>query len=179
MGGHRECHAGSAFGFPYRGGIRVKDLGGVMESTNVQAVIDSFFRTLEEEVARVMQTPEDARISNGNVAVCVLDSEGRVYGKLFGSDKPRQRQAYRVAWTKASQVWLTGVETGEYERRVFIGEIPENANGIDNPDLIGWVGGQPVTLNNGLQFSIGFSGFRGTTDKQIVLDAFGKLGMVS
>lgn len=146
--------------------------------TTSQTVIDAFFQILEGEVRRVMNTPEDARISNGNVAVCVLDTEGRVHGKLFGTDKPRQRQAFRVAWTKASQVWLTGVETGEYERRVFTGEIPENANGIDNPDLIGWVGGQPVTLNNGLQFAIGFSGFRGTTDKQIVLDAFGRLGLI-
>ncbi len=149
-----------------------------MESNSIQEVINSLFQVLEEEVARVMKTPEDAGISNGNVAVCVIDTEGRVHGKLFGSDKPRQRQAFRVAWTKASQVWLTGVETGEYERRVFIGEIPENANGIDNPDLIGWVGGQPVTLNNGIHYAIGFSGFRGTTDKQIVLDAFGKLELL-
>ncbi len=150
-----------------------------MEENSKQAILDAFFQALEQEVARAMKTPEDARISDGNVAVCVIDSDGMVHGKLFGSDKPRQRQAFRVAWTKASQVWLTGVETGEYERRVFTGEIPENANGIDNPDLIGWVGGQPLTLNNGLHFSIGFSGFRGTTDKQLVLDAFEKLGMLS
>ena len=125
-----------------------------------------------------MQTPEDARISNGNAAVCLIDEQGLVHGKLFGTDRVRQRQSFRVAWTKASQVWLTGVETGEYERRVFTGEIPENANGIDNPDLIGWVGGQPLTLSNGLQFAIGFSGFRGTTDKQIVLDTFKKLHLI-
>lgn len=150
----------------------------MMETNSVQEIIAAFFQALEPEVARVMKTPEDARISNGNVAVCVIDHEGGVHGKLFGSDKPRQRQAFRVAWTKASQVWLTGVETGEYERRVFTGEIPENANGIDNPDLVGWVGGQPVALNNGLRLSVGFSGFRGTTDKQIVLDAFRGLGVL-
>lgn len=150
-----------------------------MKDQSTQTVLAAFFKALEGEVARAMQTPEDARISNGNVAVCVIDSEGMVHGKLFGSDKPRQRQAFRVAWTKASQVWLTGVETGEYERRVFTGEIPENANGIDNPDLVGWVGGQPVTLSNGMHLSIGFSGFRGATDKQLVLDAFEKLGMLA
>lgn len=149
-----------------------------MEKNSVQTVVAAFFQTLEGEVARAMKTPEDARISNGNVAVCLIDPEGLVHGKLFGTDKVRQRQAFRVAWTKASQVWLTGVETGEYERRVFTGEIPENANGIDNPDLIGWVGGQPLTLRGGLQFSIGFSGFRGTTDKQIVLDTFKKLNLI-
>ncbi len=150
-----------------------------MENNSIQAVVAAFFQALEGEVARAMKTPEDARISNGNVAVCVIDEEGGVHGKLFGPDKPRQRQAFRVAWTKASQVWLTGVETGEYERRVFTGEVPENANGIDNPDLVGWVGGQPVTLKNGIHFAIGFSGFRGTTDKQIVLDTFRKLGMLA
>ena len=148
-----------------------------MGTTDIHGIIDALFQALENGVAKAMETPEDARISNGNVAVCVIDPEGCVHGKLFGSDKPRQRQAFRVAWTKASQVWLTGVETGEYERRVFIGEIPENANGIDNPDLIGWVGGQPVTLKSGLELAIGFSGFRGTTDKQIVLDALSGLGM--
>lgn len=149
-----------------------------MNSKIIQAVVTDFFQALESEVTRVMKTPEDARISNGNVAVCLIDSEGQVHGKFFGTDKVRQRQAFRVAWTKASQVWLTGVETGEYERRVFTGEVPENANGIDNPDLVGWVGGQPLTLSNGLAFSIGFSGFRGTTDKQIVLDTFKKLNLM-
>lgn len=150
-----------------------------MEHKTIQSVVTDFFKALEEAVADAMQTPEDARISNGNVAVCLIDPEGLVHGKLFGTDKVRQRQSFRVAWTKASQVWLTGIETGEYERRVFTGEIPENANGIDNPDLIGWVGGQPLTLRGGLQFSIGFSGFRGTTDKQIVLDTFKKLHLIA
>ena len=149
-----------------------------MDNNAIHQVVAAFFGALEAEVARVMQTPEDARISNGNVAVCLIDGQGQVHGKFFGADKARQRQSFRVAWTKASQVWLTGVETGEYERLVFTGQIPENANGIDNPDLVGWVGGQPLTLNNGLQFSIGFSGFRGTTDKQIVLDTFKKLDLI-
>jgi glc operon protein GlcG len=56
------------------------------------------------------------------------------------------RRSYRIAWTKASQVWLTGVKTGEYERMVFNKEIGENENGIEAPDLIGWQGGQPLTL---------------------------------
>ncbi len=150
-----------------------------MEHETIQRLVAAFFQALETEVARVMKTPEDARISNGNAAVCLIDPTGQVHGKFFGTDKVRQRQSFRVAWTKASQVWLTGVETGEYERLVFTGEIPENANGIDNPDLVGWVGGQPVTLNNGLHFSIGFSGFRGTTDKQIVLDALKNLNLIS
>ena len=32
---------------------------------------------------------------------------------------------------------------------VFNKEVAENANGIEAPDLIGWQGGQPLTLKNG------------------------------
>jgi uncharacterized protein GlcG (DUF336 family) len=103
-----------------------------------------------------MKDPADARISNGNVAVCIIDESGQVYmEKCLGPDKPRLRQSFRVAWTKASQVWLTGVKTGEYEKMVFNGEVEENANGIENPDLIGWEGGQPLTLANGEKLSVG------------------------
>ena len=91
---------------------------------------------------------------------------------MFGTNKPRLRQSYKVAWTKASQVWLTGVKTGEYERMVFNNEVEENANGIENPDLIGWEGGQPITLKNGTKLSVGFSGFRGVTDLEIMVKAF-------
>lgn len=118
-----------------------------------------------------MEIPEDQRISNGNVAVCIIDGEGCVHGKMFGNYPPRQRQSFRVAWTKASQVWLTGEKTGEYERRVFTKEIAENAHGIEAPDLIGWEGGQPLTLQNGTTLSVGFSGFRGVTDLEIMVKA--------
>ncbi|MBC2839718.1 hypothetical protein [Robiginitalea sp. SC105] len=149
-----------------------------MQYESVYSLLHEFYAVLEAEVRETMKIPEDSRVSEGNTAVCLIDGEGRVHGKMFGSDTVRQRQSFRVAWTKASQVWLTGIETGEYERRVFTGEIPENANGIDNPDLIGWVGGQPVTLKNGLHFSVGFSGFRGTTDKNIVLEAFKRMNLL-
>jgi glc operon protein GlcG len=76
-----------------------------------------------------------------------------------------------VAWTKASQVWLTGVKTGEYERMVFNKEVEENANGIEAPDLIGWEGGQPLTTQKGTKLSVGFSGFRGVTDIEIIVRA--------
>ena len=149
-----------------------------MEYKTINSLLPAVYEVLEVLVANTMELPEDANITEGNAAVCLIDEEGLVHGKLFGSDLVRQRNSFRVAWTKASQVWLTGIETGEYERQVFTGLIPENANGIDNPDLIGWVGGQPVTLNNGLRFSVGFSGFRGTTDKQIVLEALKKLNLI-
>jgi glc operon protein GlcG len=120
-------------------------------------------------IPEYMKRPEDKSIANGNVAICIIDEDGTVYGRMYGDNRPRLRQSYRVAWTKASQVWLTGIKTGEYERRVFNKEIPENSNGIENPDLIGWEGGQPITLTDGRKLSVGFSGFRGATDLEIVL----------
>ncbi|PIF29770.1 glc operon protein GlcG [Flavobacterium sp. 9] len=130
---------------------------------------------IDDLIPSYMQVEEDKAISNGNVAICIIDEEGMVYGRMYGNDKARKRQSYKIAWTKASQVWLTGVKTGDYERLVFNKIVDENANGIEAPDLIGWQGGQPIILNDGTQLSIGFSGFRGVTDLEIVTKAFKKI----
>lgn len=142
-----------------------------MKNSEILMVINRMFDVIESMVPKYMEVPEDKNISNGNVAACIIDDQGRVHGKMFGTNKARLRQSYRVAWTKASQVWLTGVKTGEYERMVFNKEVGENANGIEAPDLIGWEGGQPLTLKDGTKLSVGFSGFRGTTDIEIMVKA--------
>lgn len=130
---------------------------------------------IEDLIPNYMDVQEDKVISNGNVAVCIIDEEGTVYGRMYGNDKARKRQSYKIAWTKASQVWLTGVKTGDYEKLVFNNIVDENANGIDAPDLIGWQGGQPLTLSDGTKLSVGFSGFRGVSDLEIVIKAFKKI----
>lgn len=142
-----------------------------MEDKKTVTLADAIFLAIEKLIPFYMQNPDDAQIANGNVAVCMLDEAGNVYGKMFGTNKPRLRQSYRVAWTKASQVWLTGVATGAYEKMVFNGQVGENANGIEAPDLIGWQGGQPLSLADGSVLSVGFSGFRGTTDLEIMIKA--------
>lgn len=146
-----------------------------MINQNLGPVIGKVLTEIESLIPRYMQNTLDKPISNGNVAICIMEEGGNVHGRIYGTDKPRGRQSFKVAWTKASQVWLTGVKTGDYEKMVFNGEIPENSNGIDNPDLIGWVGGQPLTLLSGEKLSIGFSGFRGTTDLEIVIEALRNL----
>ena len=138
-------------------------------------VINSLLDEVDKLLPIYMQIPEDSTISNGNLAVCIIDESGMIYGKMFGSNKARLRQSYKVAWTKASQVWLTGVKTGEYEKMVFNKEVGENANGIEAPDLIGWEGGQPLTLKNGQVLSVGFSGFRGVTDLEIMVKALAEV----
>ena len=142
-----------------------------MDNKPLITLVEKMFAAIEKMIPEYMENTDDKRIANGNCAVCIISEEGKIFGKLFGTDKARQRQSYKVAWTKASQVWLTGVRTGEYERMVFNGEIEENANGIEAPDLIGWEGGQPLDLPDGSKLSVGFSGFRGTTDLEIMVRA--------
>jgi glc operon protein GlcG len=150
-----------------------------MENKETLLIIHRLFDILENLIPQYMEIEADRNIANGNVAVCVIDDQGGVHGKMFGTNKPRLRQSFKVAWTKASQVWLTGVKTGEYERLVFTKEVPENANGIEAPDLIGWEGGQPLTTRNGTKLSVGFSGFRGVTDLEIMVRALAAAEAVS
>ena len=145
-----------------------------MENQKLDALVSKMFAEIENLIPVYMQNPEDKSIANGNVAVCIIDENGMVYGRMYGKDRPRLRQSYKVAWTKASQVWLTGVKTGEYEKMVFNQLVEENGNGIEAPDLIGWQGGQPLTLPDGSKLSVGFSGFRGVVDLEIMVKALDK-----
>jgi uncharacterized protein GlcG (DUF336 family) len=142
-----------------------------MKNTETHLAINRMFDAIEKLIPEYMNNLADKCIANGNVAACIIDDDGHVHGRMFGTNKPRLRQSYKVAWTKASQVWLTGVKTGEYERLVFNRQVAENANGIEAPDLIGWEGGQPLTMKNGAMLSVGFSGFRGVTDLDIMVKA--------
>jgi glc operon protein GlcG len=145
-----------------------------MENQQLEALVQRMFAEIENLIPVYMQNPVDKQIANGNVAVCIVTEDGLVFGRMFGTDKPRLRQSYKVAWTKASQVWLTGVKTGEYEKMVFNRLVEENGNGIEAPDLIGWQGGQPLTLPGGSKLSVGFSGFRGVVDLEIMERALEK-----
>jgi uncharacterized protein GlcG (DUF336 family) len=145
-----------------------------MENQKLEALVFKMFAEIENLIPVYMQNPLDKNIANGNVAVCIITENGLVFGRMFGQDKPRLRQSYKVAWTKASQVWLTGIKTGEYEKMVFNQLVEENGNGIEAPDLIGWQGGQPLTLPDGSKLSVGFSGFRGVVDLEIMEKALEK-----
>lgn len=133
--------------------------------------IHQLFDAIGKLIPLYMQNTEDSVLSDGNVSVCVLDEAGNVYGKMFGTNKLECRRTYKIAWTKASQVWITGIATNEYERMVFNNEIDESIFGIKTPDLIGWLGGQPIVLKDGTKLAVGFSGFRGIVDLEIVVKA--------
>lgn len=145
-----------------------------MPQAELSAAIAKLMTEVSACIPEFMNNPVDKSISNGNVGLCIIDKEGNIYGKLFGPDKNRSRQSYKIAWTKASQVWITGMKTGEFERKVFNKEIDEYKFGIQRPDFIGWDGGQPISLKDGTVLSVGFSGFRGTSDLEIVQRALAK-----
>lgn len=131
-------------------------------------LIEELLAHIETLVPVYMVIPEDYAKSKGVASVCIINEDGRIYGKVFGTDKLLGRDSFKIAWTKASQVWITGIKTNEYEKLVFADQIDPQKFGIKLPDLVGWLGGQPVTLPDGTRLSVGFSGFRGASDLEIV-----------
>jgi glc operon protein GlcG len=142
-----------------------------MKARDLNQTIDQIIREIEKRIPAFKDNPEDWSISEGNTALCIITEDGKIYGKVYGTDKLRQRAFYKIAWQKASQVWITGQKTGDYEKIVFGGDMDPEDSPIALPDLIGWVGGQPIVLSDGTRLSIGFSGFRGFNDIDIVKKA--------
>ena len=142
-----------------------------MDSKALATLIQAIVAAVEKRVPEFLANPEDRGNNEGNCALCIIDAGGGVHAKMFGADKIRQRNSFRIAWTKASQVWITGYKTGEYEKLVYAGKVDEHKYGINKPDFIGWEGGQPIIIDGQTTFSVGFSGFRGTSDLEIVLKA--------
>ena len=139
------------------------------------ACMSTLFETLAAAVGRhipeFLEDPADRAIADGNVALLVVDGEGRVWGRFFGADKVKMRASGMVAWQKAMQVWLTGVATHAYEKQVYSGEKQWWKYGIPLPELIGWEGGLPAALDDGTPLALTFSGFRGDKDCEILARA--------
>lgn len=146
-----------------------------MEKAGLSETIENIIGEAEKLIPHYMQNEEDKRIANGNVAICIIEPEGRIYGRMFGTNKVRARESFRVAWAKASQVHITGMKTGEYEKLAFNNQVDEDKFGIERPDYIGWEGGQPITLADGTILAVGFSGFRGVADLEIVVKALAEV----
>jgi uncharacterized protein GlcG (DUF336 family) len=146
-----------------------------MKQEEIAIFSNKLIKKIESTISKYNENPQDRDLNKGNVSVCIIDEYGNVFGKMFGNDKVICRSTYKTAWTKASQVMLTGMKTGEFEKKVFNGEIKEHQYGLSRPDFIGWDGGQPVVLKDGTKLSIGFSGFRGIIDLEIVEKAVAEL----
>jgi uncharacterized protein GlcG (DUF336 family) len=139
-----------------------------MERIKLKTIIEQIINAVEKKVPEYMKDPADNNISGGNVALCIIDKQGQVYGKLFGTDKNKSRGFYNIAWKKASQVWISGYPTGKFEEMVYARKITCEQFGLSKPDLIGWEGGQIVKIDHETELAIGFSGFRGVHDLEIV-----------
>lgn len=142
-----------------------------MDSQQITELAAKIISAVEKRLPEYVAVEADRGRNEGNSALCIIDETGGVHGKMFGVDKIRQRHSFRIAWTKASQVWITGIKTGEYEKMVFTGMIDDKKFGILRPDFIGWEGGQPIVVEGKIKLSIGFSGFRGASDLEIVQKA--------
>jgi len=142
-----------------------------MEPKETVELIDKIIAAVEKRVPEYVAIEEDRSRNEGNSALCIIDEAGTVRGRMFGTGKIRQRHVFRIAWIKASQVWITGIRTGEYEKLVFTGQIDDKKYGIIRPDFIGWEGGQPLVVEGRIKLSVGFSGFRGASDLEIVQKA--------
>jgi len=141
-----------------------------MEKKDFLLALERVYQAIEKQIPGYMAFEEDRNIADGNVAVCIIDEEGQVYGKMFGDNPIKQRAFFRIAWIKASQVWITKKPTGTFEELVFAGKLDDTAFGIERPDFIGWEGGQPIAMGN-VRLAVGFSGFRGVNDLEIVVNA--------
>jgi uncharacterized protein GlcG (DUF336 family) len=142
-----------------------------MTKEKLPPVIHQILENLSARIPSLKDSEADWKNSQGNVAVCIIDDTGNIYGKIWGSDKLKGRRYFDIAYRKASQVWITGYATNEYEKLVFADKVNHKDYGIELPDLIGWQGGQPIQLDNETRISCGFSGFRGATDIAIVKEA--------
>jgi glc operon protein GlcG len=139
-----------------------------MTTEKLQHIINGMFENISAQIPTYKTSEPDWKISNGNTAVCIIDDAGNIYGKIWGDDKLKGRGFYDVAYRKASQVWITGYKTGEFERLVFTDKLDYRDFGIELPDLMGWEGGQPIQLDDKTRISCGFSGFKGVNDLAIV-----------
>ncbi len=142
-----------------------------MIGKTTEEIISKIINAIGQRIPGYSSNPADA-FAGGNVAVCIIDQEGNIHGKIWGSNKVRGREFFRLAWTKASQVWITGMKTGEYEKKLFNGEFDESTYGIVEARSHR-MGGRSARDPRGTDtvLSVGFSGFRGINDLDIVVKA--------
>ena len=142
-----------------------------MTNEKLQQVINKMMESITAQIPSYKNSEADWSISQGNVSVCIIDDAGNIYGKIWGNDKLKGRGYFDVAYRKASQVWITGYKTNEFERLIFTDKLNYKDFGIILPDLIGWKGGQPIQLDAETRICCGFSGFTGANDLAIVKKA--------
>src|SRR4051812_30086577 len=74
---------------------------------------------IEKLIPAAMQNPEDRDNSQGNVTLLIIAQDGQIFGRMFGTDHRIRRGTSRIAWQKATQVWMTHQATGQFEKQVY------------------------------------------------------------
>jgi glc operon protein GlcG len=147
-----------------------------MNSTEVTTKAMQLITEVEQLIPACMRNPGDRDNSHGNVTLLIIAEGGQLFGRMFGTDNRTRRGTSRIAWQKATQVWMTHQATGQFEKQVYgPGNADPDKFGLQHPDLIGWEGGLPVVAADGTKFAVAMSGFSGKTDCAIIRQAVSKV----
>ena len=142
-----------------------------MTPAEITTTATQIIAEIERRIPACMQNPEDRDNSHGNVTLMIIAEGGQLFGRMFGDNNQRRRGTCRTAWHKSTQVWMTGLATGQFEKQVYGQGVDPGKFGLQHPDLIGWEGGLPVVAKDGTKFAIAMSGFTGVTDCNIIRQA--------
>ncbi|HWA27789.1 MAG TPA: heme-binding protein [Lacunisphaera sp.] len=142
-----------------------------MSPIEITSTVIQLIAQIEQRIPACMQNPQDRDNCQGNVTLMIIAEGGQMFGQMFGDNKARRRGTCRTAWHKATQVWMTGQATGQFERRVYGEGVDPGQFGLTHPELVGWDGGLPVVASDGTKFAVAMSGFTGVTDCRIIREA--------
>ena len=146
-----------------------------MTSAELTATATQLIAEIEKIIPTCMQNPADRDNSQGNVTLMIIAEGGQIFGRMFGDNNQRRRGTCRIAWQKATQVWMSGQATGQFEKQVYGQNVDPGKFGLQHPDLIGWDGGLPVVAKDGTKIAVAMSGFTGETDCAIIRQAVAKV----
>src|SRR5438105_3353667 len=102
-----------------------------MQKPELKQLIDKMLDSLSKQIPSYSTSEADWKNCQGNVAACIIEDDGTIYGRIWGNDKLKGRRYYEVAYRKASQVWITGHATNDYEKKVFADELNYKDFGIE------------------------------------------------
>ncbi len=142
-----------------------------MTPAELTAIATQLIAEIEKRIPECMKNPEDRDNSQGNVTLMIITEGGQIFGRMFGDNNSRRRGTCRIAWQKATQVWMTAQATGQFEKQVYGKDVDPGKFGLQHPDLIGWEGGLPVVAKDGTKLAVAMSGFTGVTDCNIIRQA--------
>ena len=147
-----------------------------MNPAEITAVATQLIAEVEKLIPACLQNPEDRDNSLGNVTLLIIAQDGQIFGRMFGDNNRTRRGTSRIAWQKATQVWMTHQATGQFEKQVYgAAQADPGRFGLQHPDLIGWEGGLPVVAADGTKLAVAMSGFTGVTDCNIIRQAVAKV----